>query len=156
MRQAAGDEVVDGAMTGEVGFLGQEGDSGTGLKEAAAAVRLEFSGQQAQQGQKPQPGQQPGDQQAQGHAQVLVNMIDFGANIQAASDAARFNHNQRSNKLQLESELFNVIGADMKAWGHDVASASGAGGPVRALPVSLNLITGGLLPIAASRNGSIW
>src|SRR6478735_5391048 len=36
------------------------------------------------------------------------------------------------------------------------ASASGAGGPVSDLPVSVNLITGGLLPMAASRNGSIW
>lgn len=72
-------------------------------------------------------GLMSGDQQAQGHAQVLVNMIDFGANIQAASDAARFSHNQRSNRLQLESELYNLIGADMKALGHDVVSASGAG-----------------------------
>ncbi len=68
-----------------------------------------------------------GDQQAQGHAQVLVNMIDFGANIQAASDAARFNHSQRTNKLHLETQLYDLIGADLRALGHDVAPASGAG-----------------------------
>jgi len=71
-------------------------------------------------------GLMQGDQQAQGHAQVLVNMIDFDANIQAASDAARFNHNQTSNRLQLESALFDVIGAEMKALGHEVVSASGS------------------------------
>jgi len=66
-----------------------------------------------------------GDQQAQGQAQVLVNMLLFGANAQAAGDAARFAHAQRTNRLQLESQLFDAIGADLKARGHDVHSASG-------------------------------
>ena len=70
-------------------------------------------------------GLMSGDQQSQGHAQVLLNMIDFGANIQAASDAARFNHNQRGNRLNLETELYNLIGNDMKAMGHDVHPATG-------------------------------
>jgi gamma-glutamyltranspeptidase/glutathione hydrolase len=30
--------------------------------------------------------------QPQGHAQVLINMIDFGMDLQAAGDAARFRH----------------------------------------------------------------
>ena len=66
-----------------------------------------------------------GDQQAQGQAQVLVNMLLFGANAQAAGDAARFAHAQRTNRLQLESQLFDAIGADLKARGHDVHSANG-------------------------------
>lgn len=33
-----------------------------------------------------------GDMQAQGHAGVLINLIDFGMNIQAAGDAARIRH----------------------------------------------------------------
>lgn len=70
-------------------------------------------------------GLMSGDQQAQGHAQVLVNMLTFGANPQAATDAARFNHNQRTNKLALEGELFDAIGADLKARGHDVERGNG-------------------------------
>ena len=66
-----------------------------------------------------------GDQQAQGQAQVLVNMLLFGANPQAAGDAARFAHAQRTNRLQLESQLYDAIGADLKARGHDVHSADG-------------------------------
>jgi gamma-glutamyltranspeptidase/glutathione hydrolase len=66
-----------------------------------------------------------GDQQAQGQAQVLTNMLLFGANGQAAGDAARFAHAQRTNRLQLESRLFDAVGADLKARGHDVRSANG-------------------------------
>ena len=66
-----------------------------------------------------------GSQQAQGHAQVLVDMIDLGANPQAASDAARFTHAQRSNTLDLESNLYDLVGAQLSAMGHKVESANG-------------------------------
>jgi gamma-glutamyltranspeptidase/glutathione hydrolase len=33
-----------------------------------------------------------GDMQAQGHVQVICNLIDFGMDVQAAGDAARFRH----------------------------------------------------------------
>jgi gamma-glutamyltranspeptidase/glutathione hydrolase len=66
-----------------------------------------------------------GAMQAQGHAQVLVNMIDLGANPQAATDAARFSHAQQSNTLYLESNLYDLVGAQLKALGHQVESDSG-------------------------------
>lgn len=66
-----------------------------------------------------------GSQQAQGHAQVLVDMIDLGANPQAASDAARFTHAQATNTLDLESNLYDLVGAQLRALGHKVKSANG-------------------------------
>jgi gamma-glutamyltranspeptidase / glutathione hydrolase len=66
-----------------------------------------------------------GGQQAQGHAQVLVDMIDLGANLQSASDAARFAHGQATNTVQLESNLYDLVGASLKALGHKVESANG-------------------------------
>lgn len=66
-----------------------------------------------------------GAQQAQGHAQVVVNMVDFGANVQAASDAARFTHWQDRDRLDLETELYALIGDDLKARGHKVEAANG-------------------------------
>src|SRR5581483_11351942 len=44
-----------------------------------------------------------GDHQAQGHAQVLMNLIDFGMNVQEAGEAARVNHG--NNGLQVESAI---------------------------------------------------
>jgi gamma-glutamyltranspeptidase/glutathione hydrolase len=66
-----------------------------------------------------------GSQQAQGHAQVLIDMIDLHANPQAASDAARFTHAQATNRLSLESNLYALVGARLKALGHGVESVNG-------------------------------
>ena len=66
-----------------------------------------------------------GDMQAQGIGQVLVNILDLGANVQAATDMARFRHAQVSNVLSLESPLFNLVGARLKAMGHNVRSVDG-------------------------------
>jgi gamma-glutamyltranspeptidase/glutathione hydrolase len=52
-------------------------------------------------------------------------MIDLGANVQAASDAARFSHAQATNTLQLESNLYSLVGAQLKALGHTVVCANG-------------------------------
>lgn len=66
-----------------------------------------------------------GSQQAQGHAQVLISMIDLGANPQASSDAARFSHAQATNTLYLESNLFARVGEVLRARGHKVEAANG-------------------------------
>lgn len=67
-----------------------------------------------------------GDMQAQGHAQVLIDILNLGANLQAASDMARFRHAQRANILHLESQLHSLVGAQLSAMGHVVKSANGA------------------------------
>ena len=66
-----------------------------------------------------------GDMQAQGHAQALVNVIDLGANLQAASDLARFHHFQVSNVLTLESPLYALVGSALASMGHDVQTTDG-------------------------------
>ena len=66
-----------------------------------------------------------GDMQAQGIAQVLVNVLDLGANLQAATDIARFYHSQVPNVLSLESKLFGLVGGQLQAMGHNVRSTNG-------------------------------
>jgi gamma-glutamyltranspeptidase/glutathione hydrolase len=59
-----------------------------------------------------------GDHQAQGHVQVLANLIDFGMNVQEAGEAARVNHT--SNGLQLESAIPEAIRLALTARGHTI------------------------------------
>jgi len=66
-----------------------------------------------------------GDMQAQGHAQLLVNILDLGANVQAAADMARFRHSQIPNTLSLETALYDRVGAALAAMGHRVNSVNG-------------------------------
>ncbi|HEY5096193.1 MAG TPA: gamma-glutamyltransferase family protein [Candidatus Eremiobacteraceae bacterium] len=67
-----------------------------------------------------------GDMQAQGHVQALVDIIDLGANVQQAGDMARFRHFQITNRLYLESPLYELVGDRLKAMGHDVRSSDRA------------------------------
>ncbi len=67
-----------------------------------------------------------GDMQAQGHAQMVVNLVDLGANLQASTDMARFHHDQIANRLDLESNLAALVGPKLKAMGHDVVSVNGS------------------------------
>src|ERR1700679_4091853 len=66
-----------------------------------------------------------GDMQAQGHAQLLVDILDLGANVQAAADMARFRHSQISNVLGLETPLYETVGEMLAVMGHSVTSIDG-------------------------------
>jgi gamma-glutamyltranspeptidase / glutathione hydrolase len=70
-------------------------------------------------------GNMGGSVQAQAQATELVNLIDLGMNVQAASDAARFSHDQPTNVLQLEPALFELVGSALAAKGHTVRPARG-------------------------------
>jgi gamma-glutamyltranspeptidase/glutathione hydrolase len=67
-----------------------------------------------------------GDMQAQGHAQLLVDVLDLGANVQAAADMARFWHSQISNELDLEAPLYDLVGRQLSSMGHQIKRVSGA------------------------------
>jgi gamma-glutamyltranspeptidase/glutathione hydrolase len=70
-------------------------------------------------------GNMGGSVQPETHAQHMVNLIDLGMNVQMTTDAARFTHNQNSNVLSLEQNLFNLVGAALKSKGHEVRSVTG-------------------------------
>ena len=70
-------------------------------------------------------GNMGGSVQPETHAQHMINLIDLGMNVQMTTDAARFTHNQNSNVLSLETNLFNLVGAALKAKGHDVRAVTG-------------------------------
>jgi len=84
-----------------------------------------------------------GDLQPQGHVQILVNMIDFGLNVQEAGDAARFRHvgsddwTRKSSagvgKLQLESGIGPDIRRELERRGHDIEPGDGGFGGYQAI-----------------------
>jgi gamma-glutamyltranspeptidase/glutathione hydrolase len=79
-----------------------------------------------------------GDMQPQGHVQVLVNLIDFGMNVQAAGDAARVRHSgsatPRGDKadgggtVSAESGISEEAVAELRARGHRVKRGASVGG----------------------------
>ena len=67
-----------------------------------------------------------GDMQAQGHVQVLINLVDFGMNIQDAGEAARFRHSE--NGLALESAFTAEARSGLTSRGHHVIRSPGVFG----------------------------
>ena len=70
-------------------------------------------------------GNMGGSVQPETHAQHMVNVIDHGMNVQMTTDAARFTHNQTTNVLSLENNLFDLVGTALKAKGHNVRAVNG-------------------------------
>ena len=80
-----------------------------------------------------------GDMQPQGHAQILVNMIDFGMNVQAAGDAARFHHDGSTEPtglppmtdgglVEVETGVPQAVVDELRRRGHHVEYRPGTGG----------------------------
>jgi gamma-glutamyltranspeptidase/glutathione hydrolase len=77
-----------------------------------------------------------GDMQPQGHAQVIVNLVDFGMNLQEAGDAIRFHHTGSSEPtgtvmkdggiLHIEDGLPAAVLEELKKRGH-VLKSEGVG-----------------------------
>jgi len=85
--------------------------------------------------------------QPQGHAQVVVNLIDFGMNLQEAGDAPRMRHRGSSQPtgsvmrnggtLNLESGFDYKTLRELKKMGHTVATAVGIFGGYQAIGVDV-------------------
>jgi len=88
-----------------------------------------------------------GDMQAQGHAQVICNLIDFGMDVQEAGDAPRFRHFGSSEptgqpakgggEVALESGISADVRHRLEAKGHRLAEAPGTFGGYQAIRIDL-------------------
>jgi gamma-glutamyltranspeptidase/glutathione hydrolase len=88
-----------------------------------------------------------GDMQAQGHVQVLVNMIDFGLDVQEAGDAPRWRHFGSSEPTGTQAEdggtvaLESGFGPDvtnaLKARGHRLGTSRGTFGGYQGIRIDL-------------------
>ena len=86
-----------------------------------------------------------GDMQAQGHAQVLVNLIDHGMDVQEAGDAARFYHMGSSRPtgslakdggtVALESGIGPKVRRALEAKGHRIVESPGSFGGYQAIRI---------------------
>jgi gamma-glutamyltranspeptidase/glutathione hydrolase len=84
-----------------------------------------------------------GAMQPQGHAQVIVNMVDFGMNLQEAGDAARVNHTGSSSPIgatmtdggtvHLESQISEATRKGLAARGHTLGGSNGSFGGYQAI-----------------------
>jgi gamma-glutamyltranspeptidase/glutathione hydrolase len=84
-----------------------------------------------------------GDMQPQGHVQVLVNLIDFGMNLQEAGDAARYYHGGSSSPtgtvmttggvLSLESGVPADVRRELVRMGHRLSETIGRYGGYQAI-----------------------
>lgn len=91
-----------------------------------------------------------GAMQPQGHAQIVVNMVDFGMGVQAAGDAARLHHDGSTDPeggptmtdggtVEIESGVAPAIADALRQRGHRVKYAVGPYGGYQAIwrdPVS--------------------
>ncbi len=84
-----------------------------------------------------------GSMQPQGHAQVIVNMLDFGMNLQEAGDAARVNHVGSSSPtgttmtdggiVHLENGFSSDVRAELERRGHTLGPSNGSFGGYQAI-----------------------
>jgi gamma-glutamyltranspeptidase/glutathione hydrolase len=84
-----------------------------------------------------------GAMQPQGHAQIMINMIDFGMNLQEAGDAPRIRHTGSSQPtgermsdggvVNLESGFPIETAYELRRMGHDVKIQRGGYGGYQAI-----------------------
>ncbi len=84
-----------------------------------------------------------GSMQPQGHAQIIVNMLDFGMNLQEAGDAARVNHTGSSQPtgttmtdggiVHLENGIDAAVREELQRRGHRLGPSNGSFGGYQAI-----------------------
>ncbi len=86
-----------------------------------------------------------GDMQPQGHVQLLVNLIDFGMNVQTAGDAARVRHDGSATPtgrpaagvgtLNVEPDMPDEVVKALRSKGHQVNLSRGGYGGYQAIRI---------------------
>jgi gamma-glutamyltranspeptidase/glutathione hydrolase len=87
-----------------------------------------------------------GDMQPQGHVQVLLNIIEFGMDVQEAGDAARVRHSgsqtptgdamsSDGGTVSVERGVSDAVIAKLRAMGHQVQRSVGAFGGYQAIMI---------------------
>ncbi len=84
-----------------------------------------------------------GDFQPQGHCQIVMNLIDFGMNLQEAGDAPRWDHTGSSSptgkdaggkgEIRVESGISSITIRGLQSRGHKVGTTRGAYGGYQAI-----------------------
>lgn len=84
-----------------------------------------------------------GAMQPQGHTQIIINMVDFGMNLQEAGDAPRIHHTgsstttgkamQGAGITELESGFSEETRARLETMGHEIRITSGPFGGYQAI-----------------------
>ena len=106
------------------GFSLEEGHLNS-LEPHKRSLHTNMPGFLTRDGQPLMPfGVMGGHMQPQGHVQVLLNMIDFGMNLQEAGDAARIRH---GGSLYVEPGVSDEVIAELERRGHTVVRAGGGG-----------------------------
>ncbi len=82
-----------------------------------------------------------GDNQAQAHAQLVMNVVDFGLHVQAAGEVARMRH--LGTELALESGIGAEVRAALEARGHTLCDGRGQMGGYQG--IMIDPVTGVLL-----------
>ena len=75
-----------------------------------------------------------GNMQPQGHVQILLNMIDFGMNVQDAGEAARIRHHA-DKEIIIESGISEEVATGLSRLGHRVNRILGGFGGYQAIEV---------------------
>ena len=90
-----------------------------------------------------------GDMQPQGHVQVLVNMLDFGMNVQAAGEAPRVEHvgsatptgtpeKPKGGTVQVEPGIPDAVVKELERRGHVVRRVAVNGGGYQGIRIAPN------------------
>ncbi|HIN77922.1 MAG TPA: gamma-glutamyltransferase, partial [Gemmatimonadetes bacterium] len=86
-------------------------------------------------------GAMGGAVQPQQHAQIFLNVVEFGMNMQQAVEIPRINHGGGLS-VTVEPGINEEVLAQLEAWGHELRRRTTRGGVGGAQGIMFNILTG--------------